>query len=301
VIAAVVLLGQVLSALVSEGPALPYGIAAHAGGVVRGVPVVAGGSSWSADKTKKQWRRETFWFVEGKWKPGPPLPTPRSDLAYASDHTGLYVAGGTDVQAATREVLRLSDVGPEASWQKLPDLPAVVESAAGAILDGHLYVAGGQKSNRLWAFDGSQWQRRAPLPGGERAYAALVAHGDALYLFGGLQGTNVFSDAHRYDPKQDQWQRLTGFNLPGFGWSAVSVDDAHVMLAGRIDQKNQITDDIWLLNMPDLSVAAIGKLRVQSCCLPAVNIGANTWWFIGGEPNVQRSRTPRISVVQLER
>src|ERR1044071_8680417 len=106
---------QAFEVQVSEGPELPYGIAAHAGGKVRNTPVVTGGSSWSHDKTKKQWHRETLVFVDGKWKQGPLLPTARSDLAYASDDTALYVAGGTDGKAATREVLRLSDVGPDAT------------------------------------------------------------------------------------------------------------------------------------------------------------------------------------------
>src|SRR5262249_13134073 len=115
----------------------------------------------------------------------PSLPGPRSDLAHACDASGLYVAGGTDGTNTTREVLRLSDA--TASWQKLPELPEAVQSAAGAILSGKFYVAGGQKSDRLLEFDDSQWKARAPLPGGERAYAALVAHGNSLYLFGGLQ------------------------------------------------------------------------------------------------------------------
>src|ERR1043166_6886113 len=120
--------GLILAAQVSEGPPLPYGIAAHAGGKVQGCPVVAGGSAWSQDKTKKEWHHETLMFVDGKWKSGPSLPGRRSDLADASDQTGLYVAGGTDGKSATREVLRLSDIGPKAAWQKLPDLPEPVES-----------------------------------------------------------------------------------------------------------------------------------------------------------------------------
>ena len=300
-------------AQVTEGPPMPFGVAAHAGGNVRGVPVVTGGSSWSQDKTTKQWHRETLLFVDGKWKQGLMLPSPRSDLAYASNDTGLYVAGGTDGKLATREVLRLCEVGSDATWQRLTDFPEPIQSASGAILGGKLYVAGGfshdKASQRLWALDTSrtnaQWKECAPLPAKGRGYVALVAHDNSLYLFGGYAGppyqteTEVFGDAYRYDPAADRWERLKGFDLPGFGWSAVSDDDAHILLAGRIDERNQITDGIWLVDPQAPKPVAIGRLVIQSCCVSPIRVAPNTWWFIGGEPDVQKSRTPRISAVHL--
>jgi N-acetylneuraminic acid mutarotase len=299
---------------VTEGPALPYGVASHAGGLVRQTPVIAAGGSWSADKKTKERHRETLIFTGGKWTPGPMLPRAISDCAYASDGASLFIAGGTDGKSTTTDVMRLSDVGPDAEWKKLPDLPEPVECAAGAIHRGIFYVVGGvsngHSSNRMFGLDYSHanacWKSCAPLPAKGRAYAALLANGDFLYLFGGYAGPpaqekdEFFGDAYRYDPATDKWEQLTGFNLPGFGWSAVSIDDSHVMLAGRIDERNKITDDVWLLDLrsPD-KPARIGKLVNQSCCMTPVKVAPATWWFIAGEPDDQRTRTPRVSVVHL--
>jgi N-acetylneuraminic acid mutarotase len=299
---------------VTEGPALPFGIAAHAGGVVRGKPFVAGGSSWSADKTTKRRHAESFVFSDGKWAPGPALPQGLSNLAYGCDYSGLYVAGGTDGQAATRDVLRLADVGGDAKWEKLAPLPDPVESAAGAVRGGVVYVAGGftngKSSNRVFTLDvtraDAKWKECAPLPAHGRAYAALVPLGEFLYLLGGYAGppadekTEVFGDAWRYDPAADKWERLEGFDLPGFGWCAVPVDDSHVMLAGRIDGDNRITDDVWLVDVrsPDKPVA-IAKLVTATCCATPARVAPDTWWFIAGEPDVGKSRTPRVSVVKV--
>jgi N-acetylneuraminic acid mutarotase len=235
-----------------------------------------------------------------------------SDLAYASDATGLYIAGGTDGKAATGQTLRLSNVGADATWQKLAYLPEPVESAAGAIHLGIFYVVGGftkgHASNKLWALDTSkpdaQWKACAPIPAPGRAYAALLAHGNFLYLFGGYAGppgdekTKVFADAYRYDPAVDQWELVKGFDLPGFGWCAVSIDTDHVMLAGRIDGDDRITDDVWLVDLKQSKPAAVGKLILATCCATPTQISPDTWWFVGGEPDSNKSRTPRISVVR---
>ena len=303
-----------LVARVSEGPPMPHATAGHVGGLVRGVPVVAGGSSWVENRTKKRWNHACFVFRDGRWTPGPSLPQPLSDAAYAYGPDGLYAAGGTDGTNATDAVLRLADTSGEASWQRVAALPDRIEAASGAILSNTFYVFGGfasgKASNRLWALDlrtrGATWRAAAPLPADGRGYSALVAAGEHLYLFGGFVSppygpkVTIFADVHRYDPATDQWNKLQGVNLPGYAWTASAVNAHQIVLTGRVAEIGNVSDEILLVTLPTQEARPIGRMVTPACCMPALPVAARTWWLPGGEPDTNRSRTERTSIVTLE-
>jgi hypothetical protein len=299
---------------VSEGPPIPLSTAGHIGGLVRGVPVVAGGSSWVENRTKKRWNHECFAFRDGKWVIAPSLPQPLSDAAYACGPGGLYAAGGTDGKNPTTAVLHLADASTGASWQRLAPLPETIEAASGAFATNNFYVfggfSGGKPSNRLWALDvtkrNATWRSVASLPADGRGYTALVAADDQLYLFGGFVSppytskVTVFADAYRYDPAADRWTKLEGFALPGYAWTATAVGPRQVMLTGRAPQVSVVSDEILLVNPSTLDVRPIGHLMIPGCCMPAIPVARRTWWLPGGEPDTNRSRTERTSIVTLE-
>ena len=193
---------------VTSGPPLPDGRGAHAGGLVAGQIVVAGGTNWTADKQTKLWIQETLVLHDGAWRKGPALPYPGACGAYAHDASGLFIAGTvanaegiSALRLASAEegrqaerVLRLGDRNGTLHWEELKPLPAATTAAAGAILDGTFYVCGGINSEglskRMYALDTSnragQWRRCADVPGVARAFATLVAGDGRLYLLGGL-------------------------------------------------------------------------------------------------------------------
>ncbi len=161
---------------ITEAPSLPLGMAGHAGGLVQGFPIVAGGSRWDGEGEAKTKRRlhESFVLRHDRWESGPSLPGPVSEVAYASDGTGLYIAGGTNGGQALREVWHLSSVEPGATWRGLTPLPEAIEAASGAILNDTFYVcgglSGGKPSARLWGLNfkdarpsGGAWPI-SPLP-----------------------------------------------------------------------------------------------------------------------------------------
>jgi N-acetylneuraminic acid mutarotase len=303
-----------LRAQVREGPALPFPVAGHVGGIVGGKPVLAGGSSWINNRTTKKWHHESLVFRDGTWVPGPPLPQPLSDSAYAWDAGGLYLAGGTDGSKPTNLVLVWSSVAEAASWRALPPLPETIEAAAGAIAGSTFYVfggfSGGKASNRLWALDlrsgDATWRQLAALPAPGRAYSSMVAVGSDLILFGGFTSppyttaVTIFSEAYRYDIAADRWQQHSDFNLPGYAWTATAIDGKHIMLTGRVAEVGKVSDEIWLVDLTDNSARAMGNLVIPSCCMPAIPVSQGTWWLPGGEPDTNRSRTNRTSIVQIE-
>jgi uncharacterized repeat protein (TIGR01451 family) len=62
----------------------------------------------------------------------------------------------------------------------------------------------------------SHWQRMAPLPA-PRAFHAVVAWDDALYVIGGSQdaaGAQPVSTTWRYDPASDDWSEVPEMELP---------------------------------------------------------------------------------------
>jgi N-acetylneuraminic acid mutarotase len=297
---------------VTEGPALPSGRGSHAGGVVNGHAVVAGGTAWSADKKTKSWLSDSLVYRDEQWSPGPALPHAVSEPAFASDGKSLYVVGGRRGAAEINDdAFRLVEADGKLRWDELPRLPVGLSANGGAILGGELFIACGATSdgptNRVLSLDvtssDAKWRERAPLPGPARMYPALVACGRSLYLFGGMRtvpqrGMEVFADAYRYDPKSDAWQRLPDLPARGYCWAASPIDDATVLIAGRAD--GAIHDEVWHVNLADMRVRSAGNAVIQATCAPLLRLANDTWWLVGGEPDSNKNRTERVSVIRVK-
>jgi N-acetylneuraminate epimerase len=286
-------------------------MAGHAGGIVEGLPVMVGGSSWALDKSSKRWLRDCFVFQAGQWKSAPSFPRPLSDPAYASADGTLYVIGGTDGTNESTEVLALHDLSK--GWQQLTPLPFPLEAAAAVVLSQKLYVFGGFSQKRalndLWSLNlqakDAAWQKCAACPAEGRGYCAMTLVGSQIYVFGGFTSppyakqVSIFDDAYCYDPASNQWSKLGLASFPGYAWTAVAASPTEVLLAGRVSQVGQVNDDLWLVNLKSLETHRIGKLITPNCCAPLIPLGERTWWYAGGEPDTNRSRSDRTSVIQL--
>ncbi|MEO6437453.1 MAG: kelch repeat-containing protein [Tepidisphaeraceae bacterium] len=300
-------------ATISDGPALPQGRACHAAALVGGRVVVAGGSAWSADRMTKNWFADTLVIdPDGQsWNPGPPLPNAVAEMMFGSDGNALYIAGGKNGSATTANACQVVIRDGKLIVEALPPLPMALSGGAGAFLNGVFYVAGGydaggNMTDGLWALDVRQvalgWQSRAPMPPPIRVYPALVGSGGGLYLLGGCiveteakPDRQVFKHMYRYDPMTNTWSCLSDLPSAGQAWAAGAVDDDHVMLTGRGD--TGIYDDVWLVDLRNSSVKGLGNLVVPSFGAPLVRVSPHCWWFIGGEPDAHKSRTPRVSVI----
>ena len=297
---------------VREGIPLPNAVGGQAGGLVGGHVVSAGGTSWSGTPLKKHWHRECFVLQDDGWKNGPALPAPRADMAFASDSTGLYLAGGAEDGHETNEVLVLSDIQTDSIWRHLTPLPKSVQGATAVCLDHTLYVAcgtmQGEPLNQLWSLDLSgkdaTWKTCAMLPGPGRSHCGFVMLDKNLYLLGGFSlpkggKITIFDDAYRYDPRTNAWQRLDHIRLAGYAWAASALDDRHVILTGRVRAVDDIRPEVEVLDVIDGRVRTLGQLMGPTCCAPAVQTGATTWCVFGGEPNTQRNRTATVNLLTL--
>jgi N-acetylneuraminic acid mutarotase len=299
---------------VSEAPAMPTARGSHSGAMLGGqAVVVASGSAWSDDRTTKRWLPDTLLFDDGKWKPGPPLPHPAVEAAFASDGQRLYIVGGlTGVDMPSADSFALSLDGKQRlRIESLPQFPVRHIGGAAAILDGRLFVAGGyddgEVTNRLRMLElnkpAGDWLDRSPIPGEARAYAALVAAGGQLYLLGGMtmdgQAMRVFKDVFEYQPMTDSWKHVGELPAAGYCWAVAAIDEdgRQLLVGGRAD--GAIHDDLWIVDLADLSVRGVGRTVLPTTCAPLVQIDAATFWLIGGEPDSNKTRTARVTQIRL--
>jgi N-acetylneuraminic acid mutarotase len=297
---------------VKAGISLPFEWArgGHAGGVVDGNVIVAGGNNWSKDKITKYWLKNSAVFKNGKWVAGPEFPNPVAYAMYGYDKKGFYVAGGTsDGATSLKDAYAIRSLAEGNAWEKLPDLKEGLANGAGAVLKGKFYIScgtiGTERTNRMWMLDiaksGTEWVECKSVPGAGRMFPSLVASGKYLYLLGGLSEVSPLTplnDVYRYDPLKDEWTRLKDLPLKGYAWVSQSLDDKNILVTGRAD--GSIHRGIYVVNLEDMSVKEAGELTLPSTTAPLIPVGKKEWWLVGGEPDANKNRTGKISVITLK-
>lgn len=210
-----------------------------------------------------EWTNSTeVWSLTGRaqaWTPGPALPVPQAE-AVGLFHAGRVhlvtgrspggtANGGWNDQADVDRHLVLAD----GRWETARPCPMARNSAAGAVLDGALWVAGGRTvtgggTGRLDRYDPSadRWDTLAPIPPspttGQQVGGglALVALPGRLVAFGGEWfrpraeggGGGVFAETWVYDVARDAWARGPDMKTPRHGLAAVAVDGVVVAIGG---------------------------------------------------------------------
>jgi N-acetylneuraminic acid mutarotase len=199
----------------------------------------------------------TAWALkDGAWVEAASLPTPQAEAVGAGLNGRLHLIGGRspageananwNEQADTDRHL----VRADGRWETLAPCPTARNSAAGAVLEGMLWVAGGRTvsgggTGRLDRYDpaADRWTTMAPIPrsyaqnnqvGGGLAMAEangkLVAFGGEWFARGG--GGGVFAETWIYDPARDAWEAGPDMTTPRHGLAAASVDGAVYAVAG---------------------------------------------------------------------
>jgi N-acetylneuraminic acid mutarotase len=194
------------------------------------------------------------------WAAGPALPTPLAEsvgLAHAGRaHLVTGRSPGAEANAQWRDQLDGDAhwVLTDGNWERARPAPMARNSAAGAVLDGALWIAGGRTvsgggTGRLDRYDpaADRWDSLAPIPrsatadqqvGGGLAMAAvggkLVAFGGEWFAprSGGGGGGGVFRETWIYDPATDAWSAGPDMRTPRHGLAAAVVGDTVYAIAG---------------------------------------------------------------------
>ena len=129
------------------------------------------------------------------------------------------------------------------SWSEAAPALKPRNSAAGAIIDGLWYVAGGRNvgfgnTSDLEVYDASddKWRSAAPMPQAQGGLAAASAKGK-LYAFGGEffdNGGGVYKECWVYDPNRDAWEESAPMLSPRHGLAGISLDDRIFAIGGAL-------------------------------------------------------------------
>jgi N-acetylneuraminic acid mutarotase len=154
--------------------------------------------------------------VDG-WALAPALTVPRSEQAVAEIGGRIYLAGGYPGDRIPSEAVQIYDTST-GRWDFGPPLPLPMHHAMAAVVDGVIYVIGGEFQgagtgmppvflNTVYALrpGDPDWSPRAPMPTGRSGGGAAVVDGK-IYVAGGRPPGG--SDFAVFDPARDSWTVL---------------------------------------------------------------------------------------------
>lgn len=189
------------------------------------------------------------------WSPGPALPAPQAETVGLAHEGRIHLIGGrAPTGSANGQWNDQGDIDThrilaDGRWDTARPAPMARNSAAGAVLDGKLWIAGGRTvagggTGRLDRYDPDEdrWDTLAPIP---RSHAsnnqvggglAMVGLDGRLVAFGGewfeSGGGGVFAETWLYDPARDAWSAGPDMMTPRHGLAAAVVDGVAYAIGG---------------------------------------------------------------------
>ena len=190
------------------------------------------------------------------WELASAMSQRRSYIAAAELGGFVYAAGGM-VGETGRPLHTFTRYDPRSDrWLVLPRLPEPTRAAAGAALDGAIYVVGGTtpagNTSATWAFEpGRQtWDRRASLPAARFNHAAAELDGK-LYVAGGYLQGRERREVFAYDPATDRWSLVARLPRPTHAFGLVAFRGELWVIGGR--RGESVLREVWILNPVDLT------------------------------------------------
>lgn len=257
----------------TEGPRLPQ---------PRHHPMLVsqGGRLWAFggyDRREGDWTSmQDVWAVDGEqWVQAGRMPQPLAETVGAALGDHIHLVTGRrpgEANAQWRDQKDTSDhmiFNPaDGRWDTARPAPMARNSAAGAVMKGHLYVAGGRTvegggTGRLDRYDPETdaWDTLAPIPPspttGQQVGGGLVLLdvGGRLVAFGGEWfapggGGGVFSETWIYDLGRDAWTQGPDMLTPRHGLAGATVDGvAYAIAGGRVVGGGAATSTVEALRL----------------------------------------------------
>jgi non-specific serine/threonine protein kinase len=149
------------------------------------------------------------------WETLAPVPTPRSEVAAATDGRRIVVAGGFDASGATVATVEILDL-EDGTWSAGPDLPIAVNHPMASPFDGTVAVVGGYggrgmsgPTDRGFVLREGGWEELPTMPEPRAAAGAAEIDG-VLVVAGGVGPGGLAEEVFRLDPGADAWTTLEG-------------------------------------------------------------------------------------------
>jgi N-acetylneuraminic acid mutarotase len=197
------------------------------------------------------------------WLTLPPAPEPHAEVVATSLGDRIHVVGGRRPKGAANaaygdheDVDRHLVFDPAArTWSKAAPALSARNSAAGAVINGLWYVAGGRSvaggpsdAHEVYDPKEDRWRNATPMPKGSGAGGNAAAAADGkLYVFGGEyfdNGGRVHPEVWVYDPRTDAWTGATPMPTPRHGLGAVALNNEIWLVGGAKKPSGNDTSDV---------------------------------------------------------
>jgi solute:Na+ symporter, SSS family len=240
----------------------PIGVAGPVVGISNGALIVAGGANFHTppyEGGQKLWH-DKAWALDspdGQWRHAGMLTHPLGYSANVSTSEGVIVLGGSDRGDHFADVVRLNWNGRFVTEEPLPSLPRRCANTSATILDGVIYIAGGQEApdsdralHTFWALDLNasplEWLELEPWPGPARILPVVVAQDGGIHVISGAElyrggdgavTRRFLTDGYRYRPGEG-WKRIADVPRPAVAAPAIAEGQTHIMVFGGDDGAN---------------------------------------------------------------
>lgn len=224
-----------------RGPDLPAArhhlALATAGGAVHGY----GGFVGESLRDGFRFHDDVFALRGGRWSRAGRMPVPLGETVAGTLEGRVHLVTGSlhdpEEGPSGQSGEHLVHDPADGTWSRARPAPTARSSAAGAVLDGRLYVVGGRRRaaggfenlGALERYDPEtdRWEELRPLPRPAGGLAGAALDG-VLHCFGGERfgpgGGEVFGTAWAYRPDTDEWREMPPMPTPRHGLAAAAVD-----------------------------------------------------------------------------
>ncbi len=259
------------------------------------------------------------------WHQAAGMLTPRIGSRAAVFSSDIYVFGGY-IRMALRNELRKKTVYTKTievydtrtdTWIKKRDMPTLRRSFGTAVVDGKIYIIGGNVHNKQLGKQVStglvevydplteRWERGADMPT-KRGWLNVAVVDGKIYVLGGYillehgLGLDVDRFSRRieeYNPKTNSWRRLPDLPMFKYAFSSVVVDDEIYTIGGYdLDNRDAYLDLVevyhpranrWRPSLPMLTP----KMTVAA-------VANGTIYLLGGSGDGPKGRNHFSPVVE---
>ena len=231
--------------------------------------VIAGGANFpdmtSGKRGGKRWYKDIYLYDGNDWRIfHDALPEAVAYGVSISLPQGILCIGGCNDRQCTKEVYLLSLKNGEPVITQWPALPVPLANAAGCLVDGRIYIAGGNESTSPakasknffmldTAHPDSGWRILPEWPGPARGYAVAAAQSNGqdncFYLFSGRnydggeeQTWTIHRDGYCYNPRLEQWTGIDG-DFPVMAGTALPFGTNHILFLGGKSSDPDMSDN----------------------------------------------------------